>query len=86
MSFTHHPRTKAPKATSGQNQQLPDQRCDERDAKHASVPRRRVRADEVRREDFLYELKAGPAARNDTSATGEPASPSALGDSVSTVD
>src|SRR5215207_3744834 len=32
-----------------------------RDAKHASVPLRRVRAGEVRREEFLYELKAGPA-------------------------
>jgi hypothetical protein len=32
-----------------------------RDAKDASVPLRRVRADEVRREEFLYELKAGPA-------------------------
>jgi hypothetical protein len=30
-----------------------------RDAKHASVPRRRVRAGEVRWEEFLYELKAG---------------------------
>jgi hypothetical protein len=32
-----------------------------RDAKHASVPLRRVRAGELRREEFLYELKAGPA-------------------------
>jgi hypothetical protein len=38
-----------------------DQRCDERDAKHAGVPLRRVRAGEVRCEKFLYELKAGPA-------------------------
>jgi len=30
-------------------------------AKHASVPLRRVRAGELRREDFLYILKAGPA-------------------------
>jgi hypothetical protein len=30
-----------------------------RDAKHASVPLRRVRAGELR-EEFLYELKAGP--------------------------
>jgi hypothetical protein len=36
-------------------------RCDERDAKHASVPLRRVRAGELRWEKFLYELKAGPA-------------------------
>jgi hypothetical protein len=35
-----------------------DQRYDERGAKHASVPLRRVRAGEVRGEDFLYELKA----------------------------
>ena len=34
-------------------------RCDERDAKHASVPLRHIRAGEVRREEFLYELKAG---------------------------
>jgi hypothetical protein len=34
---------------------------DERDAKHAGVPRRRVRAGELRWEKFLYELKAGPA-------------------------
>jgi hypothetical protein len=32
-----------------------------RDAKHGSFPRRRVRAGEIRGEDFLYELKAGPA-------------------------
>jgi hypothetical protein len=32
-----------------------------RDEKHAGVPLRRVRAGEVRREEFLYELKAGPA-------------------------
>jgi hypothetical protein len=32
-----------------------------RDAKHASVPLRRVRAGEVRWETFLYALKAGPA-------------------------
>jgi hypothetical protein len=32
-----------------------------RDAKHASVPLRRVRAGELRWEKFLYELKAGPA-------------------------
>jgi hypothetical protein len=32
-----------------------------RNAKHASVPLRRVRAGELRREEFLYELKAGPA-------------------------
>ena len=38
-----------------------DQRCDERDAKHASVPLRRVRTGELRREEFLYTLKAGPA-------------------------
>jgi hypothetical protein len=38
-----------------------DQRCDKRDAKHAGVPLRRVRAGEVRCEEFLYELKAGPA-------------------------
>ncbi len=30
-------------------------------AKRAGVPLRRVRAGEVRREEFLYELKAGPA-------------------------
>jgi len=35
----------------------------ERDAKHASVPLRRVRAGELRREEFLYELKAGLAGR-----------------------
>jgi hypothetical protein len=29
--------------------------------KHAGVPLRRVRAGEVRWEEFLYELKAGPA-------------------------
>ncbi len=33
-----------------------------RDAKHG-VPLRRVRAGEVRREEFLYELKAGSAGR-----------------------
>jgi hypothetical protein len=33
----------------------------ERDAKHASVPLRRVRTGELRWEKFLYELKAGPA-------------------------
>ena len=38
-----------------------------RDAKHASVPHRRVRAGEVRCEDFLYELKAGQRA-----ASGRP--------------
>src|SRR5215218_9104389 len=38
-----------------------DQRYDERDAKHASVPLRRVRTGELRWEKFLYELKAGPA-------------------------
>src|SRR5215218_5565310 len=38
-----------------------DQRYDERDAKHASVPLRRVRTGELRWETFLYELKAGPA-------------------------
>ena len=32
-----------------------------RDAKHAGVPLRRVRAGEVRWETFLYTLKAGPA-------------------------
>jgi hypothetical protein len=32
-----------------------------RDAKHASVPLRRVRAGEPRWEKFLYTLKAGPA-------------------------
>src|SRR5215217_7537129 len=36
-----------------------DQRDDERDAKHARVPLRRVRAGELRWEKFLYELKAG---------------------------
>jgi hypothetical protein len=30
-------------------------------AKHAGVPLRRVRAGELRCEEFLYELKAGPA-------------------------
>ena len=44
-------------------------RCDKRDAKHASVPLRRVGAGEVRGEKFLYELKAGPAA----AACGAPA-------------
>src|SRR5215208_6366638 len=38
-----------------------DQRYDERDAKHASVPLPRVRTGELRWEKFLYELKAGPA-------------------------
>src|SRR5512132_2635692 len=38
-----------------------DQRYNERDAKHASVPLRRVHAGELRWEEFLYELKAGPA-------------------------
>src|SRR4029434_8121876 len=38
-----------------------DQRYDERDAKHASVPLRRVRTGELRWEKFLYDLKAGPA-------------------------
>src|SRR5215203_3657377 len=38
-----------------------DQRYDERDAKHATVPLRRVRTGEVRWEKFLYELKADPA-------------------------
>src|SRR5215211_687203 len=55
-----------------------------RDAKHASVPLRRVRAGELR-EEFLYELKAGPAggrlrrpssAGNDATVTVGPASPS----------
>ena len=32
-----------------------------RDAKHAGVPLHRVRTGEVRCEEFLYELKAGPA-------------------------
>jgi hypothetical protein len=36
-----------------------DQRYDERDAKHVSVPLRRVRTGELRCEEFLYELKAG---------------------------
>jgi hypothetical protein len=31
------------------------------EAKHASVPLRRVRTGERRREKFLHELKAGPA-------------------------
>jgi hypothetical protein len=35
-------------------------RCDERDAKHASVPLRRVRAGELRWEELLYKLKADP--------------------------
>jgi hypothetical protein len=52
---------------------------------HASVPLRRVRAGELRWEEFLYELKAGSAggrlrrpssAGSDTTATGQPASPS----------
>ena len=33
----------------------------EREQQHASVPLRRVRAGEVRWEEFLYDLKAGPA-------------------------
>jgi hypothetical protein len=44
-----------------------------RDAKHASVPLRRVRAGEVRCEEFLYELKSGPAGgrlRRPSSAGG----------------
>jgi hypothetical protein len=52
------------------------QRCDGGDAKHASVPPRRVRAGEVRWEKFLYELKAGQRA-----ASGRPrpaASPTGL--------
>jgi hypothetical protein len=44
-----------------------DQRYDERDAKHASVPLRRVRTGELRWEKFLYELKAGQRA-----ASGRP--------------
>jgi GNAT superfamily N-acetyltransferase len=36
-------------------------RWDGRDVKHASVPLRCVRAGEVRCEELLYELKAGPA-------------------------
>jgi hypothetical protein len=36
-------------------------RCTVRDAKHACAPLRRVRAGEVRREEFLYTLKAAPA-------------------------
>ena len=38
-----------------------DHNSDERDAEHADVPLRRVRAGERRREKVLYELKAGPA-------------------------
>jgi len=61
-------------------------RCGTQVEQHAGVPLRRVRAGEVRCEEFLYELKAGPgrpeAARrpgNDTTITGEPASPSTPG-------
>jgi len=59
-----------------------------RDAKHASVPHRRVPAGEAR-EELLYELKAGPCGRppaaarpragNDTTVTQRPASPNAAG-------
>jgi len=45
-----------------------------RDAKHAGVALRRVRAGEIRCEEFLYELKAGPAGGlrpgSHTTATG----------------
>jgi hypothetical protein len=42
-------------------------------AKHAGVPLRRVRAGELR-EEFLYELKAGPAG-GDATVTGAPTTP-----------
>jgi hypothetical protein len=45
----------------------PYQRCDEWEAKHARVPLRRVRAGELRCEEFLYDLKAGQRA-----ASGRP--------------
>ena len=62
-----------------------DQRCDERDAKHAGVPLRRVRAGEVRVRSFSTNsrpaLRAAacggrPRAGNDPTVTGEPTSPS----------
>jgi hypothetical protein len=52
-------------------------------AKHASVPLRRIRAGECRCEEFLYELKAGPAGGlrppsgpHRQTGAGEPDSPS----------
>jgi hypothetical protein len=54
----------------------------------ATIPLRRVRAGEVRSEEFLYELKAGlraaacdgrPRAGSDTTVTMDPASPSSCG-------
>jgi hypothetical protein len=62
--------------------------CDGAEAKHASVPLRRVRAGEVRVRTSLYELKAGPAggrlrrpssAGDDRTGAGEPVSPSTPG-------
>jgi hypothetical protein len=49
-------------------------------AKHADVPLRRVRAGELRWEEFLYELKAGPAGgrRRRPSSAGSTALPAAL--------
>jgi hypothetical protein len=55
------------RTTRSQDQEQLDQRCDERDAKHASDPLRHVRTGEVRCEEFLYELKAGQRA-----ASGRP--------------
>jgi hypothetical protein len=49
------------RATRSQPSSQVDQRCDERKAKHASVPFRHVCTLELRCKKFLYELKAGPA-------------------------
>ena len=54
-------RERGPGRRGARTKSQPDQRCDERDAKHASAPLRRVRAGECRWERFLYDLKAGPA-------------------------
>jgi hypothetical protein len=49
-----------------------DQRSDEQDAKHASVPLGRVGAGELRGEEFLDELKADPAGGLRPPSAGRP--------------
>jgi hypothetical protein len=84
QAFVQQPVKRQVSSATTTSRQL-DQRCDEQDAKHASVPLRRVRAGELRVRTFSTNsrpaLRAAacggrPRAGSDTTVTGQLALPS----------